>query len=197
MSGVSTVPLLGVFGTGSKYINKAANYADDAAEAVSKAGKEALEQADDVLQYTDEAGEAITKLAKKTAKGVTQEEFNKLVKEALREATAGKAFTGGKAGEEILEKVFGGIPQKQYKTALTYRYVDLFSDEVIRESKVGYKAMTEALRKQALKDSLVVVEKGLKAEWHFFRSDITGMIGADKRLLDLLDDLGIKYFIHR
>ncbi len=34
------------------------------------------------------------------------------------------------------------------------------------------------------------------AHWHFFRSGVTGKIGASKPLLDLLKEKGIKYTIH-
>ncbi len=173
-------------------------------EAASKAGKEAaqraddaIENADDALKHLDEAGDTLVKAAKRATQGVSQKKFNDIVMEAFHKLTAGKALRGGNAGQEILEIVYNhGIPQKHYKTSMTYRVVDLLENDVIHESKVGYKAWFTAIERQALKDSLIVAEFGGGATWHFFRSEITGLIGADKRLLDLLDSLGIEYYMH-
>lgn len=50
---------------------------------------------------------------------------------------------------------------------------------------------------QIEKDAWLLKEKRVKkVVWHFFRSDITGKVGASKPLLELLEKNGIVYIIY-
>ena len=74
------------------------------------------------------------------------------------------------------------------------RYVDLLYDNVAYESKVGYTCLSQRIRIQILKDAWLL-ENGQVDEviWVFYRSEITGRIGASQELLDFLVEHGIEY----
>ena len=77
------------------------------------------------------------------------------------------------------------------------RIVDNLLDGVAHESKVGYKYLTPELEKQIRSDAHLIDIGSIEgAHWHFLASAHTNKLGADKRVLDLLDELGIPYTIH-
>lgn len=50
---------------------------------------------------------------------------------------------------------------------------------------------------QVLKDAYLIQNKDVtKVFWHFFKSDITGKVGASQPLKDFLTLHGIEYIIH-
>lgn len=80
------------------------------------------------------------------------------------------------------------------------RYLDIVdSDRVAHEVKSGYVKYQSSITRQIEKDALLVhtEQTGINgAVWHFVASDRSGTIGADPRILDLLEENGIKYVIH-
>ncbi|MNT54911.1 hypothetical protein D3C72_1921070 [compost metagenome] len=76
--------------------------------------------------------------------------------------------------------------------------MDVLVKKVAYESKVGFVKFSQATIRQIQKDAELLGRDLIKrAEWHFFRSEITGLIGADSRILKMLSDNGIKYVIHK
>jgi hypothetical protein len=70
---------------------------------------------------------------------------------------------------------------------------------VAHEAKVGYVRYEQRYVDQILKDAEIVgrrIEDIESAHWHFFRSSVTGRVGADPRILDLLRECGIGYTIY-
>ena len=108
------------------------------------------------------------------------------------------SFKTGKAGEKYLAKLVGGESQVYFKTSLGGRYIDQLSDGIAYESKVGYTSLTDFVKKQILKDAELIKTGQINgADWNFFRSAITGKIGASKQLLAFLRHYGIKFVIHK
>lgn len=63
---------------------------------------------------------------------------------------------------------------------------------IAHESKVGYVGWSAKAKYQILKDAALIRNRGIKgAHWHFYRSANTGTIGADPRILRLLNRKGI------
>lgn len=77
------------------------------------------------------------------------------------------------------------------------RRFDVVADGVAHESKVGYKTLTEDMKRQIQSDAFAIKQGHIQgAHWHFFASGTTNKLGADPRLLDYLDTHGIPYSIH-
>jgi hypothetical protein len=113
------------------------------------------------------------------------------------------SYATGGAGEESLATMYPGSQQVQFATgigkgATRLRYVDVFANGIIHESKVGFQKLTNGIRKQILKDAWLLKNNPTVqgATWHFFQSSVTGLIGASEDLLAMLDQYGIKYVIH-
>jgi len=107
------------------------------------------------------------------------------------------AYMTGSDGENELANLFGGKSQQSFDTSLGKRYIDQFSNGIAHESKVGYTSLTQFVRNQVLKDVELIANGQIdESHWHFFRSGITGKIGASKPLLDFLTQNGIEYTIH-
>ncbi len=99
-------------------------------------------------------------------------------------------------GETALKHMVGGM-SKGFKTELGWRYVDNLSGDVAREAKTDFVKYSSFVIKQIEKDALLLNNKTVtKVERHFFQSPITGRVGADPRLLSMLEDKGIPYVIH-
>ena len=65
------------------------------------------------------------------------------------------------------------------------------------EAKVGYTCLSKRIRIQIEKDAWLLKQRRVdEVVWHFYRSDITGKIGASKPLLELLEKNGITYIIY-
>jgi hypothetical protein len=106
---------------------------------------------------------------------------------------------GVKVGEQYLAKSLGSSQtQVFFSTSLGKRYIDVMKDGIAHESKVGYTSLTSFTKKQIQKD-IELIQKGKieGAVWHFYKSGITGKVGATKPLLDMLDANGIKYIIEK
>ncbi|TPG35401.1 FG-GAP-like repeat-containing protein [Flavobacterium pectinovorum] len=102
----------------------------------------------------------------------------------------------GKVGEDAL-KLLGGESQHYAKTTLGGRYIDQLVEGVGNESKVGYTSLTKTISLQIAKDVELINTNQIKgATWYFFRSPVTGKIGASQPLLDALEKYGIKAIIN-
>ena len=107
------------------------------------------------------------------------------------------SYASGAEGEAALAKIVGGGETHAYfKTSLGRRFVDLLSDNIAHESKVGYTTLTKRVKTQILKDKELMIEDVKGAHWHFFRSSITGKVGPSEPLKKYLEEHGIKYTIY-
>ncbi|MFF2878151.1 DNRLRE domain-containing protein [Gottfriedia sp. NPDC057991] len=110
------------------------------------------------------------------------------------------SFKSGTAGEKFLQKMVGGGGHKHFKIDNPKlgkaRIVDVYYHKIAYESKVGYCTLTKFVKKQIQKDYWLIHNGEIKgAEWVFFRSSITGKVGASKNLLEYLEFHHIKYKI--
>ena len=108
-------------------------------------------------------------------------------------------YQRGASGEAALQAAYpDGVPHRYFQTFVDGqsggRYVDLLYDNVAYESKVGYMCLSQRIRIQILKDAWLL-ENGQvdRVVWVFYRSDITGRIGATQALIDFLVEHGIEY----
>lgn len=83
------------------------------------------------------------------------------------------------------------------------RYIDVLKGSnngvggVAREAKTGYVRYSTRLVTQIRKDGLLKQAGQIdQAHWHFLPSGRSNTVGADPRILDLLDSYGIEYTIH-
>lgn len=102
----------------------------------------------------------------------------------------------GKIGERLL-KLLGGESQAGIRTSDGMRFIDQLVGRATHESKVGYISLIKSVSRQIAKDAELIAKGRIDSStWHFFRSPITGRVGARKPLLQALKDAGIKYTIH-
>ncbi|MGR6125980.1 hypothetical protein [Paenibacillus sp. SER-28] len=88
--------------------------------------------------------------------------------------------------------------RKFFNTSLVRQYIDVMKNGIAHESKVGYTSLTSFVSKQIQKDAELIRTGDIEgAVWHFYKSGITGKVGATKPLLDMLDANGIKYIIEK
>lgn len=96
-----------------------------------------------------------------------------------------------------MKEMFGGRQQAYFKTSQGRRFVDQLAGRTAHESKVGYVAATDFIKKQAAKDAELLATKQVdEVVWHFFRSADTQKIGPSAPLKKLLEDYGIKVVIY-
>lgn len=80
------------------------------------------------------------------------------------------------------------------------RYIDIVDvKDVAHEVKSGYVKYQSSITRQIEKDAILARTQGTGINgvvWHFVASDRSGTIGADPRVLDLLEENGINYVIH-
>jgi hypothetical protein len=113
---------------------------------------------------------------------------------AGRAGARGIGWTG-RIGANALKQL-GGVSNKFFRTSRGTRFVDQFVNNVAHESKVGYTSLTKPIENQIAKDAeLVASGKVDAAIWHFYRSPVTGRIGATKQLKEALRASGIDYYI--
>lgn len=109
-------------------------------------------------------------------------------------------YQRGISGEKALAQQYQGQSQVYYNTAQYGfkggRYVDQLSKGVAYEAKVGYTCLSNRVKIQIQKDACLL-EYGEVNDvvWVFYRSDITGRVGATQSLLDYLTSNGISYII--
>jgi hypothetical protein len=122
---------------------------------------------------------------------------------------AAASLPDGRAGERFLEDLLGaGALGKDAQVRLATsactdrcnvvaRIFDVYVADIAHESKVGYPPWSAATERQIRSDAWAVRTGGAQgAHWHFFPSAISNTVGADPRVLDLLDELRIPYTIH-
>lgn len=77
------------------------------------------------------------------------------------------------------------------------RILDEVVDGIAHETKVGFVPWSTPVARQIRCDAWAVRTGQVRgAHWHFLTSSYTGTVGADPRVLDLLDEAGIPYTIH-
>ncbi len=111
-------------------------------------------------------------------------------------------YERGKTGEQALAAAHPGESQKYFQTFVNGvkggRYVDQFSNGVAYEAKVGYTCLSQRIKTQILKDVYLMKNGDVSSVvWEFYRSDITGRVGASKELLQFLTEHGIDFVIHQ
>lgn len=111
-------------------------------------------------------------------------------------------YKRGQTGEQALAISHPGESQKYFQTLVNGvkggRYIDQYSNGVAYEAKVGYTCLSQRIKTQILKDAYLMKNGDVTAVvWEFFRSDITGRVGASKELLNFLTENGIHYIIHQ
>ncbi len=126
----------------------------------------------------------------------------------ILKGTSGLRFSGGQTAEDYLRQLMRGSKTRfndvpvligSKRNVLAVREIDALAEGVAHESKVGFVRWTSSAKWQILKDAALVREGAAgisEAHWHFWRSDITGRIGADPRVIRLLDRKGIRYTLH-
>ena len=107
-------------------------------------------------------------------------------------------YKRGQTGEEYLKKNFPGESQQYFETyvdGVKYgRYVDMYSDGIAYEAKVGYTCLSKRIKLQVLKDAYLIEQNKVdKVVWVFFRSEITGKLGASRQLIELLNAYNIEF----
>jgi len=90
----------------------------------------------------------------------------------------------------------GGVPEFPVSTSLGTRRVDVFTRTgVAIEVKTGFVNMSPTIMTQIRKDELLPSSSNAVAsvEWIFMRSDVTGLIGASRSVLQELAERGIPW----
>ena len=109
-------------------------------------------------------------------------------------------YQRGQTGEEALQAEHQGEPHVYFQTYVNGvkggRYVDLLADGVAYEAKVGYTCLSQRIKNQILKDVYLMEGDVKTVVWEFYRSEITGRVGATPQLLEFLQENGIQYIIH-
>ncbi|MDD4295468.1 MAG: cellulose binding domain-containing protein [Ruminiclostridium sp.] len=110
-------------------------------------------------------------------------------------------YQRGITGEEALKIAHPGESQKYFTTYVNGvkegRFIDQYSVGVAYEAKVGYTCLSTRIRAQIIKDAWLLNNKFVKGVvWEFYRSDITGRVGATKPLLEFLTNNKIEYIIY-
>lgn len=101
----------------------------------------------------------------------------------------------GKIGQEALLETLGGEPQASIWTNLGRRVVDVLSNGIANEAKVGRVNMSSDIADQIAKDA-EIVSRGLAVEWHFYSSPVTGLGGPSAAVEAALRKANIKIVIH-
>jgi hypothetical protein len=120
-----------------------------------------------------------------------------------------KFFSTGYAGEAWLEGIYsatvsGATKQVSASTKgcllvcnLVRRRFDVLVDGVAHESKVGRVPWSPSVERQIRSDAWLIETGQIEgAHWDFMASSVSNTIGANPKVLDLLDEVGIPYTIH-
>ena len=110
-------------------------------------------------------------------------------------------MTNGKIDKYLFE---GGYAQATSTSKTTdsfafnyYNQDNLGNNREVVDAKVGYTCRTNFIRTQIEKDAWLIDNgKIVESHWHFFRSPVTGKIGATKPLLKELNRDEFKIIIH-
>lgn len=77
------------------------------------------------------------------------------------------------------------------------REVDVFTNNVAHESKIGRVYLTPSIEKQIMSDHFLVEQGEIeRAHWHFFPSSVSNTVGPSQQVIDVLNKLDIDYTIH-
>lgn len=217
LSVVGVVPYIGdaanIAGKVTKFLGRNGHMVDDVLAAIAKiedipAGVRAdvLRRVNSAMRQLHDAGvsdPAILRLAG-SRHGVEH------VTDAMRRVGASTGaridfVSGWRAAEDQVANVVGAVGKRpRYFTVPGHsfgRHVDFVdADGVIHEVKSGYVKYQSSIARQIEKDARLLNDPAngqiTGAVWHFVASGRSDSLGADPRLLDLLDENGIKYVIH-
>lgn len=220
-SAVSAVPYAGdavaIPGKAAKFVARNPELAATVAAAIvaikNVPEKIKIEAAQQVFKHWDELRDA--GISEKTLLQLSKGKLDlDALADAIRRPThvpgpSAPFFADGYKGEEWLENLHGAktkgvdIQVSMSTKACTdtcnpdHRIFDVLVDGVAHESKVGYKVWSEELAKQIRSDAYLIKTGQIEgAHWHFMASVYNNKVGADPKVLDLLDELGIPYTIH-
>ncbi|AFC26632.1 YD repeat protein [Saprospira grandis str. Lewin] len=176
-------------GGGYSSLDNIAKYGDEVLDA-AKYGDEILDigkHGDDLVE-SRRAGNQFMKDAD-FSKGFTKGWWNKQVKKTTN-ATKTSNYLG-EAGEKALNTLYPGGKAKKFDTKKGGRIIDSYNPKtkVAREAKVGYLSPGSSAEKRALaqldKDIELLKEGDIEESvWTFFRSPVTGKVGASPKFLD-------------
>jgi hypothetical protein len=217
LSLVGVVPYVGdaanIAGKVLKFLSRNATLVDDVLAAIAKLDDIPASVRADVLRRVESAfsqlkdagvsDDAILKLAR-SRQGVQH------VTDAMRRVgvTVGARIdfaTSWRAAENaVAGTLSAGVKNThQYVRIPGYtvgRYVDVVDGrDVAHEVKSGFVKLQSSISRQIEKDALMVADPQNPIQgvvWHFVASNTSGSLGADPRVLDLLDEAGIPYVIH-
>lgn len=217
-SALGVIPYAGdagaIAGKVGKFAARNTDKVDEIAALVAKLDKLPVSARADVLRkalrHGDElkalgfSDEAIVRLAK------GRYGFDHIVDGMKRarhvDGVAADFFATGKRGEDFLEGLLGatrkGFDKQVYRSTRDLgipfgRRLDVLVNGVAHESKVGYVKWSRRIEKQILKDGALLDARRIQgARWHFFPSSASDSLGADPRVLNLLETNRISYTIH-
>ena len=129
--------------------------------------------------------------------------------DGLRRSTAPRVgsapfFSSWRDAEEFVRRATGGVPKYFPTDPLGRgRFIDsctgcdVLGEGIAREVKSGYVRYSSRIEQQIRKDAeLLARGQVARVEWHFVASASSNSLGADPRVLDLLDQHGIPYTIY-
>ena len=124
-------------------------------------------------------------------------------------ATAGSSGTLGIAvyetwqqAEQAVRDMINSVStyaERVFSTPFGKRIVDAYNplNEVIAEAKYGYVSLTQFIEQQISKDAFLLQNNVVSSvEWHFFKSQVTGLGGPSDPLLKRLLEEGFKVIFH-
>lgn len=233
LSGLSLVPDIGdavaIPGKALKFVSKYTHRFDATVHLIIKSGKvpDAIKTATlklllggryDALRaagFSDEALRTVSKADRTYIKAIADAMSSPLHRPASALAEwAGRTtvpmLSRGRAGEELLESVYGATTKGVDNQVVmkmdppligngrrTFDVVDNGpSGKVAHESKVGNDPRSDGLR-QCRKDGALMRSGHIaQAHWHFFAYSRYGSIGADPEVLSCLQEEGILFTFH-
>lgn len=120
-----------------------------------------------------------------------------IVKLTIKRITANRLL--GKCGEKKLLELFAGgtnYTQRYLSTSAGGRFLDFVTGKIGYEAKTGFMNYTGNIVKQVAKDAELLKTKKLdEITWVFFKSPVTGEIGASSSLIKALENADILYDI--
>lgn len=219
LSVVGVVPYAGdavaIPGKAAKFVARNADKADEVTSFIVKlddvptgikvdASKLIYKTDWDVLKQSGFSDSALLALEK--GRGNLKDIAGAMGRAGHRAGVVAGTFPTGKAGEAFLENLFGATVKGQDKQVWAStkgflgrgRFTDVVdANGIARESKVGYVSYSRSIINQIEKDAYLVNTGQINgAHWHFFISSASNTLGADRKVLDLLDAKGIPYTLH-
>ncbi len=213
LSAAGLIPYLGdavnIPGKVVKFIDRNADKADDVLAVIARldplpAGLrvdvlEAAQGAYRQLKALGVSDEAILKLA--TSRRGAVHIVETLARKGASAGTKIPFATGWRAAEDAVANTLPVLERNFHRKTPEVpfaRVIDIVDDAGgLHEVKSGFVRFTPAIRRQIAKDGVLLGRSDVTGyTWHFVASGRSGTLGADARVLDLLDQHGIPYIIH-